>query len=358
VERRRVLKLGAVAATALAAGCSADSSKEAESFSGMPEPRASTSPPKKPTTGVLQDQTFTEHQPGEWHPESPRRLTAIEDALAAAKLEIVPIKSRPATENELTACHEKSYLETAQREIASGEVALSTGDTAVSEQSWRVAVLAAGGVLAAVDAVLAGEARNAFCAVRPPGHHAGPARGMGFCILNNVALAARYAQKRHGLGKVLIVDWDVHHGNGTQEIFDEDPTVLFFDTHQHPWYPGTGAADEIGKGKARGTKLNVPLPAGSGRKEILAAYQEKLLPAARKFRPEMVFLSAGFDSRQGDPLGRFTLEDNDFAEMTRLVKQIAAEYAEHRLVSVLEGGYALSGLASAVVAHVQTLAEA
>jgi len=209
--------------------------------------------------------------------------------------------------------------------------------------------------MAAVDAVVAGKARNAFCVVRPPGHHATGDRGMGFCVFNNAALAARHAQKTHRLQKVLIADWDVHHGNGTQDIFYEDPSVFYFSTHQWPWYPGTGPAGETGRGKGKGTTLNCPFASGAGGKEILAAFTDKLLPAAARFRPELVIISAGYDSRAGDPLGGFRLTDADFARMTEMLMQLADSCARGRIVCVLEGGYALAGLASAVEATCRTL---
>jgi acetoin utilization deacetylase AcuC-like enzyme len=292
------------------------------------------------------------HLAGRTHPEKPERYDAVNDALARAGLlaRMRRAEVRTATEDELLLCHTAEYLKTVRRDVESGRPHLSTGDTDITPNSWDVAARAAGGVLSAVDAVLTGAARNAFCAVRPPGHHANAARGMGFCLLNNVAIAARYAQRKYSLDRVLIVDWDVHHGNGTQDIFYHDPSVFFFSSHQWPLYPGTGRADETGDGPGDGTTMNFPFPAGSGRSEILGAVEDYLLPAAARFRPDLVMISAGFDSRIGDPLGRFTLTDEDFADLTRTVMGI-----DSRVVSVLEGGYNLDGLASAATAHVATL---
>ncbi len=218
-----------------------------------------------------------------------------------------------------------------------------------------MAAHAVGGVLNAVDAVMSGSARNAFCAVRPPGHHANAVRGMGFCLFNNVAIAARYAQRKYGIDRALIVDWDVHHGNGTQDIFYADGSVFFFSTHQWPLYPGTGRGDETGEGPGEGTTMNFPFPAGSGRAKILGAVQNSLMPAAREFLPELVLISAGFDSRIDDLLGQFTLTDDDFADLTHAVMEIADAHAGGRVVSLLEGGYNLSGLASASLRHVEAL---
>jgi acetoin utilization deacetylase AcuC-like enzyme len=227
----------------------------------------------------------------------------------------------------------------------------------VCRESLRVARLAVGGILESVDRVAAGKASRAFCAVRPPGHHATASRGMGFCIFNNVAIAARHAQKRHGIERVVIIDWDVHHGNGTQDIFYEDASVFYFSTHQSPWYPGTGAASETGRGKGLGATLNCPFPAGAGIKEIGGAFRDQFLPAMEKFRPQLVLISAGFDSRMGDPLGQFTLKDEDFASLTGMLIDLAQKHAGGRLISVLEGGYNLKGLASATAAHLQRLCQ-
>ena len=309
-------------------------------------------------TGLLADpiyRTHLESRPG--HPERPERFDAVVAALAPLRPRLEEIPCRAASDDELLLCHEPDYIHRAKAEIEAGHMYLSTGDTDVTPNSWQVAIRAAGGVLNAVDAVCAGRAANAFCAVRPPGHHATARRGMGFCVLNNVALGARYAQRKHGVARVAIVDWDVHHGNGTQEIFYRDPSVFFFSTHQWPLYPGTGRADETGGGAGEGTTMNFPLPAGSGRREILGAVQDSLIPAMERFQPELVMISAGFDSRAGDLLGRFTLCDEDFRDLTRAVIEIAARTASRRVVSVLEGGYSLEGLASAARAHVEALAE-
>jgi acetoin utilization deacetylase AcuC-like enzyme len=308
-------------------------------------------------TALIADSRCKTHETGRGHPESAARFDAVLDGLSAAGLlpAMKRLPARPVTREDLVLVHTPEYLAVAEGEIRSGEIRLSTGDTVIGRHSWDAAEAAAGSALAAVDAVIAGDVANAFCVVRPPGHHASADRGMGFCILNHVALAARHAQRRHGLKRVLIVDWDVHHGNGTQDIFYADRSVYFFSIHQSPWYPGTGRADETGTGSGKGMTLNCPLPAGAGRTEIFAAFQEKLLPAADAFRPELVLISAGFDSRLGDPLGGFRLLDPDFTELTRIVRQIADRHAGGRVVSVLEGGYHLEGLASAACAHVRGL---
>ncbi len=308
-------------------------------------------------TAILADPVFKDHVTGHGHPERPERYDAVAHALDSALKEpgLTRISPRLATEDEVAACHSREYIRTVRRDVAAGLPALSTGDTAIGPRSYEVALLAAGGMLNAVDAVVTRKARNAFCVVRPPGHHATPNRGMGFCVFNSVAIAARYAQKRHGLGRVLIADWDVHHGNGTQDIFYRDGTVFFFSTHQSPWYPGTGRADETGEGPGKGSTRNCPFPAGAGKEQILGVFRSVLKPAADDFKPDLVLLSAGFDSRRGDPLGRFNLIDPDFAELTTLMMEIADKHAGGRVVSVLEGGYNLDGVARASAAHVAAL---
>ena len=308
-------------------------------------------------TALLLDPVYQKHQPGPGHPESPERLVALAAAFADAGVgeRTSRVAPRSATEDEIALCHTRRYLDSVKHDFARGAHDLSTGDTAIGPGSLEVALDAVGGVLNAVDEVMSGRAPNAFCAVRPPGHHATPDRGMGFCIYNNIAIAARYAQHKHHVERVLIADWDVHHGNGTQDIFYSDPSVFFFSTHQSPWYPGTGLAQETGAGKGRNTTLNCPFPAGAGRELIVEAFRDKLVPAAEKFRPDLVLISAGFDSREGDPLGRFRLADPDFAELTRIMLDVANRHARGRVVSVLEGGYSLTGIASAATAHVEEL---
>ena len=303
--------------------------------------------------GLAADELCKEHLTGEGHPERPDRFDAAVQAIA--DLPLTPIPARRATEDEIALIHSRRYIRTAERDIGAGFGELSTGDTHVSARSFDVALHAAGSVLQAVDMVVDQKLRNALCIVRPPGHHATPDRGMGFCIFNNIAVAARYAQKHHQLGRVLIVDWDVHHGNGTQDAFYDDGSVLFFSTHQSPWYPGTGSASETGYAEGEGKTINCPLPAGSGRKEILGAFEQILAPAAHEFQPDLVLISAGFDSRVGDPLGHFLLTDIDFADLTKLMLSIADQHCAGRLVSVLEGGYSLAGLGAATRSHARAL---
>ena len=308
-------------------------------------------------TGLVVSTAFAEHLTGSGHPERPDRTAAIVERLEAdgllARARI--IEPRLATDDDILRCHTAAYLKIVKEDVAEAVQRLSTGDTPLSPKSLDTARLAAGGVLAAVDAVMDGSVANAFAVVRPPGHHATPNRGMGFCLFNNVAIAARYVQAKHGVKRVLIADWDVHHGNGTQDIFYADGSVFFFDTHQHPLYPGTGQATETGDGAGEGRTLNCPFAAGAGRAEIVGAFRDRLVPAADAFKPEFVLVSAGFDSRGDDPLGGFRLTDADFAELTGIVKKIAALHAGGRLVSTLEGGYNLPGLAAAAASHVQAL---
>lgn len=311
-------------------------------------------------TGLLLDRDFTEHDPGDHHPEAPGRIEAIIEELTTSGVSesCHHLSGRSVTDDEVLLAHTDVYLKTVLREIDGSSGQLSTGDTQFGPHSLRVARHAAGGLLGAVDGVVSGELSNAFCAVRPPGHHATPNRGMGFCIFNNAAIAARYAQEKYGLERVVIIDWDVHHGNGTQDIFYEDGSVFYFSTHQYPWYPGTGAKDETGIGSGKNTTLNTPLASGSGMAEIEAAFRGPFTAKMKDFRPDLVIISAGFDSRLGDPLGQLTLSDDNFSNLTGILAEMAGEFAEGRLVSVLEGGYNQAGLALAVRHHVEALQSA
>lgn len=311
-------------------------------------------------TGLVADPICKLHDTGWGHPECPSRYDAAYRALCTQGLIdlLEKIPCREALAAELALCHTPEYIALVEAEIAGGGATLSTGDTEICAHSLEAARHTVGGVLNAVDAVYTRRVKNAFCLVRPPGHHATADRGMGFCLFNNAALAARHAQARHGVGRVLIIDWDVHHGNGTQDIFYDDDTVFYFSVHQSPAYPGTGARSETGMGRGAGATLNCPLPAGAGRAEIFSTFHDTLGPALDEFRPSFIIVSAGFDSRVDDPLGGFTLTDDDFAELTDWTLARARAHAGGRLVSILEGGYNLSGLASAVAAHVRRLVEA
>ena len=304
-------------------------------------------------TAVVYDEMSKYHATGSKRRECPQRYDAVVQSLAKSSYfpTLKPFQARPATDQEILACHSGVYLARVRREIESGVKRLSTGDTWVCRTSLTAAHYASGAACVAVDAVLSGQAKNAFCITRPPGHHATVDRGMGFCVFNNAAVATRYAQRKHRLGKVLIVDWDVHHGNGTQDIFYSDDSVFYFSTHQAPWYPWTGNKDETGRGKGLGTTLNCPLARGASRKEFMFVLEHQLAPAVSRFQPELVILSAGFDARHGDPLGRLELTDEDYYDFTGLLLELARGPAQGRVVSILEGGYNLSGLASAAAAH-------
>ncbi len=307
-------------------------------------------------TGWVYHPDYLLHDAGLGHPERPERLEAIMAHLKSEQIlsRLTPVNPIEVDDAWLRAVHQPEYL-ALLASTAKPEPTRLDADTTASQHSYRVARLATGGVIAAVAAVMGGRIDNAFVASRPPGHHALADRAMGFCLLNHVAIAARYLQSVHGLERILIVDWDVHHGNATQAIFYDDPGVLYFSTHQSPWYPGTGLSHETGVGNGEGLNINVPLPAGAGDASIIAAFERRLIPAAEAYRPQFVLISAGFDAHQADPLANLQVTEQGFAQMTHIVKAIAKRHAGGRIVSVLEGGYELSAMSQSVTAHVRIL---
>jgi acetoin utilization deacetylase AcuC-like enzyme len=305
--------------------------------------------------GVHYDATYERHDTGPGHPESAARYRVLRHSLEALPSDIVRLPARKATVAEILLAHEPHYHDLVYRDVISCADVLRTGDTALSEDSYDVALEAAGAVLEACDAVMRGQVARAFCAVRPPGHHATASRGMGFCIFNHVAIAALHLRRHHGLDRIAIVDWDVHHGNGTEAIFDSDPTVFYVSLHEANLYPYTGLATDRGSGAGTGTTLNLPLPHGSSGAAALAAWDEHAGPSLDAFAPQFILISAGFDARVGDPLGGLRWEDDTFAALTRRVVALADRHAHGRVVSALEGGYQPAGLASAALAHVQAL---
>jgi acetoin utilization deacetylase AcuC-like enzyme len=304
------------------------------------------------TTLLFTHPACLEHDPGHHHPESPARLRAVLRALAEPEFDRLDRREAPPAEIEdLLRVHPRRHVEHILDAVPKEGHAALDADTVLSPQSGRAALRAAGAVVAAVDAVARGEATNAFCAVRPPGHHAEPQRAMGFCLFNNAAIGALRARAVYGLARVAIVDFDVHHGNGTQAIVEEDASLFYASTHQSPLYPGTGSADEVGLGNV----VNAPLRPMAGSTQFRAAMTGHILPALDAFAPELVVISAGFDAHRADPLAQLMLEEADYAWATERLVEIAARHADGRVVSTLEGGYDLAALGASAAAHVRVL---
>lgn len=294
-----------------------------------------------------------EHQPGTMHPECPERLDAIRDALEDEEFAPLDRREAPNAEiDQIARVHPKAFVERVLASIPTEGFVSLDADTTVSPGSGEAALRAAGAVCAAVDAVMTGDAKTAFCAVRPPGHHAEPEVAMGFCIFNNVAVGAEQARKVHGLQRVAVIDFDVHHGNGTQDMFWGDPDLFYASTHQMPLYPGTGAMEERG---VAGNIVNVPLRPFAGSEDFRAAIEGSVIPALRRFAPELIIISAGFDAHEDDPLANLNFTDEDYTWVTEKLLTLAREICDGRVVSVLEGGYSLAALARAVPAHVRAL---
>lgn len=302
-------------------------------------------------TLVLSDRRLLNHRTGH-HPEQPARLQSIWGRLDLSDEQYS--SAELADDSVIRSVHKPDYVEKMEEFAAQGGGNWDA-DTVVCTESFNIAKLAAGMAMKAVDEVVANETENALCLVRPPGHHAVADRAMGFCLLNNVAIAARYALDRYQMDRILIVDWDVHHGNGTQDIFYESGKVYFFSSHRHPFYPGTGTSDETGTGPGLGATCNLPFPFGIQRRSFLDSFQTELTEFARKCKPDLVLISAGFDAHHRDPVGSLGLETEDFAELTEIVMQVAEGYCNGKIVSLLEGGYHLDALAESVEVHLKTL---
>ncbi|MBN1361716.1 MAG: SUMF1/EgtB/PvdO family nonheme iron enzyme [Sedimentisphaerales bacterium] len=333
--------------------------RNAPSQAAETEAVAAAKPTPKTRTAFVYDDVYLEHETTPGHPESPQRLVAIVEHLKKSGLysEVVHLRPVTASRRWIETVHTAEYIDRARRSCAEGRAYLDCLDMPICERSYDVAVMAVGGVLAAVDAVMEGKVTNAFCAVRPPGHHAVSDQALGFCMFNNVAIGTCYVQQKYHLPRVLIVDWDIHHGNGTQAAFYDDPNVLYFSTHQWPFYPGTGSALETGRGAGTDSTMNFPLPRGTGDSEIIKIFEGKLRRAALAFAPDFVFISAGFDAHEGDLLGSMNVTTEGFARLTRIVKEIATQCCQGRLVATLEGGYRLEDLAASVEAHLRVLME-
>jgi acetoin utilization deacetylase AcuC-like enzyme len=312
------------------------------------------------TTGFVYDPVFLDHDTGPGHPERRERLVATMDFLEQQPwfARLKRITPQPAERNWIQQIHAERYIVRAEQTCRAGAHYFDVADVGISPSSYEVALLAVGGALSLADQLMAGEINNGFALVRPPGHHAEKDLALGFCMFNNVAILARYLQQQHGLEKVLILDWDVHHGNGTQHTFEEDPSVLYVSAHQYPCYPGTGAVSETGIGRGTGATLNCPMWAGADDHDYEQAFMERILPKIEDFKPQAVIISAGFDAHIDDPLAQVRLSTEFFGWMTERMLEIADKHANGRIVSVLEGGYNLRMLPRCVGQHLSVLSAA
>ncbi len=304
-------------------------------------------------TGVVIDRQYLAHDPGRRHPECPERIGVLLSAVTE-RADLATVPPRAATPEEITLVHGEGHYVAVERTAGQARSAFDA-DTPVSAQSFGTARLAAGGVLALLDEVVSGRLRNGFALVRPPGHHAERERAMGFCLFNNVAIGAAYARARHGLERVMVVDWDVHHGNGTQHTFAREPGVLFVSSHRWPFYPGTGAIDERGVGDGRGFTVNLPFPGGFGDAEYGEAFEAVVAPLALEYEPQLILVSAGFDPHRRDPLGGMMVSEYGFARLARTLIDAAERVCGGRLVAVLEGGYDLQALRDSTMAVLDQL---
>jgi acetoin utilization deacetylase AcuC-like enzyme len=306
-------------------------------------------------TAIVTDRAYRKHFAGRSHPERPERIEVMIDMAESLKRDHLQFCApRLATLEEIALCHRPEYIETVEHTAHLDRFDFDP-DTHTSRDSYQTALLAAGGVLTAVETVLEGAAENAFALVRPPGHHALPGRAMGFCFFNNVAIAAESLIRNQGFKRVMIIDWDLHHGNGSQDIFYDSSEVLYTSTHQFPHYPGTGSMQEVGAGMGLGYTVNAPMPAGLGDAEYLRVFDELIIPIGRAFKPQFIMVSAGFDCHWRDPLGEMQVTESGFTQMMRRIKRLAAECCDGKLVAALEGGYNLEAIANSGAAVIEEM---
>ncbi len=310
-------------------------------------------------TGYIYDPVFLNHDTGWGHPETSQRLVSAHAHLSSQDFysNLVLFQPRDAEIKWIETIHQPNYIERVKSSCETGLLMIDTPDVRISPESYHVSLKATGSLLELADRIMTDEVDNGFALVRPPGHHAENSTAMGFCLFNSVAIVARYLQQKYHLQRILILDWDVHHGNGTQHTFEEDPDVFYISLHQYPYYPGTGAQYDTGTGKGEGTTLNCPMSAGLGDDSYREAFKDKIVPAVCNFNPDAILISAGFDAHQADPLASIRLNTESYGWMTKEMMSLAEKYCEGKLISVLEGGYDFQALAESVTKHVQVLSQ-